>query len=401
MHNFKKTACAAVIAAIVLVLLLALDFALYPCTFIRNDIHAVTTETFDDIYLGTSHGKMNIDPAVIEEEAGRTGHNLCVGGEYSIDTYYMAQLITETGHRPQRIVYEVSPGYFVREKEEGNNYLLFYHEFPMTRAKLDYFRAAVAKCNLRTLFFPWYEYPLSYELEHLGETLSRKMNRDYGTDSLKTDSQEYHENGFIERYPVDPEEFSFDGMDEPWPEDILPENMAYLERLIGFCREQGIEFVAVTTPLPEDTLEEFADGYEAIDTYYADFFEGQQVRYINFNTDYYDWADHSIECYTDLDGHMNGDAAREFSRALSAALEGKEMPEGAAGDDGEEAGESVTDETIGGEETAEGGEEAVEDGEEDGGEEAAEEVEEETGEDGEEEDGEEFEDEPDDSGDIG
>ena len=35
-----------------------LDFALYPCTFIRDDIHAVTTETFDDIIMGTPHGKL-------------------------------------------------------------------------------------------------------------------------------------------------------------------------------------------------------------------------------------------------------------------------------------------------------------------------------------------------------
>ena len=47
---------AAVIAAAAVILLLALDFALYPCTFIRSDIRAVTTGTFDDVYLGTSHG---------------------------------------------------------------------------------------------------------------------------------------------------------------------------------------------------------------------------------------------------------------------------------------------------------------------------------------------------------
>ena len=47
-------------------------------------------EQFDDIILGTSHGKMDIDPEVMEEKiTGRTGHNLCVGGEYGIDAYYL------------------------------------------------------------------------------------------------------------------------------------------------------------------------------------------------------------------------------------------------------------------------------------------------------------------------
>ena len=316
MHNFKKTIrVAAVIAA-------ALCLLLYPCTFIRNDIHAVTTQTYDDIYLGTSHGKMNIDPSSMQEVSGRTGHNLCVGGEYSVDTFFMAKLILEKGHQPKRIVYEVSPGYFVQEKEEGNNYLLFYHEFPLSLAKLDYFRTSIAKCNLRTLFFPWYEYPLSYELQHLKETVARKWNHDYSGDGMQTETQAYHEDGFIERYPVDPATFSFDGMYAMYPEDIIARNMDYLKKLIDLCKEKNIEFVAVTTPLPAVTLREFSEGYEAMGAYYESFFEEQQVRYLNFNNmDYYPLTDHSVENFTDLDGHMNGDAARTFSKVLAELLE--------------------------------------------------------------------------------
>ena len=115
MRNFKKTARVLIVTAVTGLLLYALDFFLYPCTFIRNDIHAVTTKTFDDIYLGASYGKINIDPSSIQTVSGRTGHNLCVGGEYSIDSYYLAKLILEKGHKPKRIVYEISPGYYVRE----------------------------------------------------------------------------------------------------------------------------------------------------------------------------------------------------------------------------------------------------------------------------------------------
>lgn len=323
MHNFKKKVRVVSVAAVTLCLLLALDFLLYPCTFIRNDIHAVTTQTFDDIYMGTSHGKMNIDPSAIMEVSGRTGHNLCVGGEYSVDTYFLAKLILEKGHKPQRIVYEVSPGYFVMEKEEGNNYLLFYHEFPLSMAKLDYFCTSIAKCNLRTMFFPWYEYSLSYELEHLSETFSRKWNRDYSNEGMQTAAQEYHEDGFIERYPVDPATFSFDGMKEAYPEDIIPRNMEYLEKLIDLCKENDIEFVAVTTPLPAVTLREFSESYEATGDYFEQFFAQQGVRYINFNNrEYYPLTDHSVENFTDLDGHMNGDAARAFSKALAGLLDG-------------------------------------------------------------------------------
>ena len=81
---------------------------------------------------------------------------MCVGGEYVIDAYHIAKLIAEK-QKPTRIIYEVDPEYLVSKKEEGNNYLLFYHEFPFSKAKLEYFWNSIADCNFRTVLFPWYE----------------------------------------------------------------------------------------------------------------------------------------------------------------------------------------------------------------------------------------------------
>ena len=347
MHSFKKIISVVGIIAMLLVILLMMDYILYPCTFMRNDIHAVSSNTYNDVYVGTSHGKMNIDPETIKTITGRSGHNLCVGGEYPVDVLYMVKLMVETGHKPDRIVYEISPGYFVREKEVGNNYLLFFHEFPMTVAKLSYFWDAVLKCDFRTLFFPWYEYELSYELSHAKETIKKKSAKDYSADGFATDSQMYHESGFIERYPVDitdsegnllkddladealagkslvEEGLIEEGEIEEWfPEDIVDENMENLKKIIDFCKENDIEFVAITTPLSDVVLNECEEGNSALNDYYSDFFKEENVDYINFNYDkYYDMSEHGIENFTDLDGHMNGDAARSFSAILAEVLE--------------------------------------------------------------------------------
>ena len=160
MHSFKKVSKAVLVIAVCTAILILLDTALYPCTFMRNDVYTVATQEFDDIIVGTSHGKMDIDPETMEEVNGRSGHNLCVGGEYGIDAYYLTKLICEK-QQPKRIIYEVDPGYFVTEKEEGNNYLLFYHEFPLSKAKAEYFWNSILKCNFRTVLFPWYEYSLA------------------------------------------------------------------------------------------------------------------------------------------------------------------------------------------------------------------------------------------------
>ena len=104
MHSFKKVSKAVLVIAVCTAILILLDTALYPCTFMRNDVHTVATQEFDDIIVGTSHGKMDIDPETMEEVNGRSGHNLCVGGEYGIDAYYLTKLICEK-QQPKRIIY--------------------------------------------------------------------------------------------------------------------------------------------------------------------------------------------------------------------------------------------------------------------------------------------------------
>lgn len=321
MRNSKNILIMFLVLCISFGIFWGLDFMLYPCTFIRNDLHRVCTTQVDDLYLGTSHGKMNIDPDVVEEVTGRSGHNLCVGGEYSIDAYYMTKLLIEKGKQPSRVIYEVSPGYFTLEKEEGNNYLLFYHEFPFSKTKIEYFMDAVAKCNFRTMLFPWYEYPLSYELKNMGDTIQKKISADYSVESLKSESQEYHENGFIERFPVDSEGFTMAGVHEFIEEELKEESLAYLEKLITLCKDHGIEFVAITAPVPKKTLQTYSDGYKAAGKYFEAYFKEQDVRYINFNSKaYYNMVTHSTEDFTDYDGHMNGAAAREFSKTLGELL---------------------------------------------------------------------------------
>lgn len=319
MHNFKKILKTLLVLAVCAAILAGLDLALYPCTFMRNDIHSVTTRQYDDIIVGTSHGKMGIDPESMKEITGRTGHNICVGGEYGIDAYYITKLINEK-QKPKRIIYEVDPGYFVTEKEEGNNYLLFYHEFPFSRAKLEYFWNSIAKCNFRTVLFPWYEYSLSYELPKIKETFTKKVTGDYIVSDLKSDSQEYHESGFIERYPVDVRKLK---KSEPklYEEGMVnEENMEYLKKLIDYCKANEIEFVAVTTPIPIDTLRDYSDNYNAAWRFFGEFFDKQGVKYLNFNTQYFKAFTHDLRAYTDYDGHLNGQAARDYSKVLAEFL---------------------------------------------------------------------------------
>ena len=45
------------------------------------------------------------------------------------------------------------------------------------------------------------------------------------------------------------------------------------------------------------------------------------MKYLNFNTQYFKAFTHDLKAYTDYDGHMNGDAAKAYSKVLAQVLE--------------------------------------------------------------------------------
>ena len=159
---------------------------------------------------------------------------------------------------------------------------------------MEYFWNSIADCNFRTVLFPWYEYSLSYELGKVKETFSQKWNKDYDISHLKSDTQEYHESGLIERYPVDTTKLKMQSMKDFTEDQVNPQNMEYLGKLIDFCAENNIEFVAVTTPIPIDTLKVYSDNFNAASKYLGEYFNQKGITYLNFNTQYFKAFSHDL-----------------------------------------------------------------------------------------------------------
>ena len=324
MRNSKKIVRVIVSIAVVIAVIVLLDFLLYPCTFVRNNIHTMTTEEKDVLIFGTSHGMSNIDPTCLLLDTDLTGQNMCVGGEYPVDAYYMTKLALEK-QDPKIIIYEVDYGYFTTEKERGNNYLLFYHEFPTSMSKLQYFAATLLDSDIRFPMFSFHEYSLSTVFKRIPDTVYQKWNKNYDVSYLKSSSQEYHENGFIEKYPVDEADFPKRSNSDFTAEDIRETNMEYLSKLIDLCNENGITFIAVSTPMPDATLQSDPDSAAAASAYFAEFFANEGVPYYDFDSEYYSVYNHNTENYVDYDGHMNGDSARVFSVLLGQTIGMQEL----------------------------------------------------------------------------
>lgn len=324
MRSSRKIIIAAACAVAFFVLIWLMDMALYPCTYLRNDIHSISTGQADVIILGTSCAKMGIDPDVLLEGTDMNGHNLAAGSEYPVDSYYLTKLAVEK-QDPKMIIYEVDPGYFTTEKEKGNNYVLFQHEFPLSAAKLEFSAAILHDSDIRALLFPFYEYPLKTTVPRIGNTFARKVRRDYSIDHLKNDTQIYHENGFIERTPVKEDKFP-KYEPEPFSRDaVLEDNIMYLEKLINLCDEKGIEFIAVSMPLPDHSIEAGGEGLAEAFDYFSEFFALHGKLFYNFNREQYKSYSHQATHYVDYSGHLNGDSAREFSGIFGEMLKHRDQ----------------------------------------------------------------------------
>lgn len=308
---------------VVLLVFMGLDFMLYPCTFFRSDMNRVRTIPVQDLILGASHGKMDLSPEAMQEVNHRSGHNLSMGGEYPVDSYFLYREVLESGQKLERIIYVLSPSYFSSDKELNGNELLFFHEFPLSYTKLVYAAASIGKWSVKTLLCPWYQYFERYGPPDIADTIRRKVSQDYSADIFTSDTQEYHEDGFIERYPTDPNTFTYAGVDGFKEEELRENHLDYLERLILLAKEQGIEFVCVWPPLPGATLKHFKEDFISASEFFSDFFEKQEVPFLNFNdTDspLFSKFTHKVNAFTDLMGHMHGDAACSFSRLLAKEL---------------------------------------------------------------------------------
>lgn len=321
MRNFKRFAAAVLVFAVLLLLNSLLSFALYPYNYSRIDVHNLTENDYDTIFVGSSHGKCGFNPEVFDAVCGGKSSNQCLGGEYPIDACHLISLACETGHTPKQVIYEMDAGYFVSEPNEGADFALLYEEFPFSFTKLHYWGTKILDGDFRNTLFPWYLY--RGKLFSVRETVSQKLGggyKNYEADTFANAAQIYHENGFIERL-VQTSDKSVKDIPVLYTEEaVSTESERYFNKLAGLCRENGIRLIAVTTPVPEVTVQEYASAYEGADQYFTALTDAQGVEYYNCNymEEFADLRD--LSYYVDYDGHYYGDYANAFTKRFAEVL---------------------------------------------------------------------------------
>ena len=299
----------------------ALNYGFIPPSSVRINLHNLRNgETYDTIFIGTSHGQYGIDPLSVDAASGGSSVSLCMADAYPDDMYYMLRLACET-QSPSRVVYELDPSYWMNEQRSGSTQIFFYQEFPLSRSKAAHFLDKIINLDFRSALAPW-----SYYRNLVGripDHIRRKQSssyKNYDPSILEIPGGHYGGRGFIYRDRVEGEDKgTFNNI--PWDESqVKPRAERYFDRIASFCRKNNIELTVITTPVPRETLDQFAGSYAQSHQYFKDLMEGLGLEYYNFNYMKPELMDRSMEGYWDYDGHMDGVRAREFSTLLGRFL---------------------------------------------------------------------------------
>lgn len=319
MHNSKRWIRAVVFLLLIAVFGECMKFALIPPGYMRQDMHNIKENKYDDIFVGTSHGFAGISPEEVDRVTGRKSTNLCLPNEFPIDSYYLVREACRY-NKPKRVIYELDPGYWVVDVNKGKEEVFIYNEFPSSVLKLQYAAEKFGKMDFRYTLFPWLFY--RQQISQIPENLKMKLStqyREYDPAVTYSEVQYYKSEGFLYHNRV--EESKGDLNIVLWKEEkIKKERKDYFEKMAAFCKKEGIELIAVTLPVPQDTLDAYPKVYQQSHEYYSQLLKEHGITYYDFNYIDEEGIDRSLENYYDYDGHMYGDYAEKFSSVLGKYL---------------------------------------------------------------------------------
>lgn len=319
MRSFKKVMIPVMILIVCIAVNSVLNYLLIPNNYVRIDIHNITTQKYDDVFLGTSHGFAGIDPETVDMVTKRRSINLCRGGEYTRDSYYMLKLMCEH-HVPKRVIYEFDPSYWTVRDTQQADFTLIYREMPLSKTKVEYLFAKAMEADFRFTLFPWFAYrKQALNIRGVVEGKQTEDYKTYGVQAFDTAGQAFQPNGFMYRKRTGEVKKQLDY--EPWSLTHMEKNsLKYFVRLAKFCKARGIEFVAITTPIPDVTYRDYQSLYDNAFQYFDQLTDQFDVAYYNFNKPGMTKEAWTLDEFADYEGHMYGDSAKVFSSELADVL---------------------------------------------------------------------------------
>lgn len=307
-----------------IVLSAVLDFLLEQYNIARVNVHRIGEKRYDDIFIGTSHGLSAINPEVVDKVTGRKSTNLCMPDEYLIDSYFLIKEACRN-QKPKRVIYELDPSYWCTKQNKGSNSVYIYKEFPKSLVKAEYFMSKIKEMDIRVALTPWFYYRNC--VSKIKDTVQLKLSdayKNYEVAPLNSGAQVYTEEGYMYQAVTPGSDRGSQEIVLWEEEDVQDTKKRFFRKLVKLCKEEGIELVVITTPVPRETLEKYREVFEESNRYYMKKMEKYDVPYYDYNFMNLEGIDKSVNNYVDYEGHMSGDLGNQFSERLGKDLSQRE-----------------------------------------------------------------------------
>lgn len=321
---------AAVLAAVFVILAVALNglfnFLLVQPGLARTIFYECRQEENECIILGASHGSYGLSPAQIQEKISQNTLNMCMGGEFMSDAYYVLKYALRH-NSVKTVILDIDYQYLVNHHDESILFNTVYHAYPNSFDKIGYFGAKLVREEYRGTFLRWTNYWQCYYM--IDKTVKKKMSAAYRNYSAAVVSMNpydtYRGKGFIYR-SSDYKKSTTSCLS--WDEGKVDGGECdYIRKIAKLCKKKNIRLVFTTVCQDPETVAGEAEKFAGADRYISGLAAELDVPYLNFNKLKFEVFDRGPQDFYDREGHMYGEAACRFSeqygRIVKEALEGK------------------------------------------------------------------------------
>ncbi|MDD4599642.1 MAG: hypothetical protein PHQ46_01075 [Negativicutes bacterium] len=301
-----------------------LAFLLIPAYgFTRWTMHDFYAQekNIDIAFVGASHTYQSFDPAIFDSKLGINSFNLGSSNQTPQDSYYIIKELLSI-YKPKQIIYEITYPVFLASELSQNHVmtsLVIYDYFAPSQNKMEYFFHAFKPDNYADVFFHSYRYRSKFNFRYMKNTLAEKMNATYRRYlPFQSGYFTYGIKGFVvSSYQAGDAE-----MARPlsvWDDkNKNEEGFFYLQKIIEICKQENIELVLVTAPMPKSLLADTGNYQQAHD-FFARLAEEEGLEYYDFCLLKPDIAKFPNSYFRDK-SHLNNIGADKFSNIFAEFL---------------------------------------------------------------------------------
>ncbi|MBI3519138.1 MAG: hypothetical protein HY062_07250 [Bacteroidetes bacterium] len=268
-----------------------------------NELFLKEGNTYDVLFIGSSRAEMHFNPKLFDAMTGLNSYNMGISGASPKISLALLKMYCHQHQKPKFIVCNID--YFSLQNDTDR-----LNDFPRYFPYLSnsYLRNGLYQMDHRFMSFyynPLHSLPYT-QIDYLSTSLHGWLGI-----SGKYDSLMYK--GFQTSEPKD-----INLSDEPKPvySFISPKNRHYIDSLIAFTKNNGIQLLLVTSPV-------YGGGHKNVTNKQALSSQLQNIAFIN-RVPYYDYTDslsyQNPRFFADY-FHLNRQGALKFSKSISSTFD--------------------------------------------------------------------------------